>query len=100
MCSETNLKLLSYIEFLYSEQIPKEIYEYRNDFAHGNFNTDRKEDEAKYANRIIQLVSILHLTAKLCILSEIGYSKEKLLSLYLFNDPNLNLYNLILDVNI
>jgi hypothetical protein len=100
ICSETNLKLQEYIKFLFTKQIPREIYRYRNDFAHGNFNTDRKEDEIRYAKRIIQLVDILHLTARLCILCELGYSQEKLLNLYSLKNSGLNRYNLILDLNI
>ncbi|WP_231129221.1 hypothetical protein [Candidatus Nitrosocosmicus hydrocola] len=100
ICSETNLKLQEYIKFLFTEQIPREIITYRNDFAHGNFNTDRKENEIRYAKKIIQLVDILHLIARLCILRELGYSKEKLLCLYLLKNSNLDRYNLILNLNI
>lgn len=96
----SHLKLQDCIVYLYTDQIPKEICRYRNDFAHGNSNTDRKEDEQKYVDRIIQLVKTLHFTARICVLRELGNSKEKLSSLYLLKNSNLNRYNLILDLNI
>jgi hypothetical protein len=89
------IKLIRFSKFLFYNEFPREITKYRNEFAHGNFNIEKRENWEYYDDKLTQLVKVLHFISYLCILSELGFKKKQLISLFNLDAPNQNRFALI-----
>jgi hypothetical protein len=93
-----NTILIEFVKFIYINNFPREIVKYRNDFAHGNFNTKKKQNEYEYAKNISYLVKLLNMVAQLCILNELGFEEDKIIHIYHSDKPKFKPYSMILGI--
>lgn len=84
------LKLQKFAKYLFYNEFPREIAKYRNEFAHGNFNIEKRENWEQYEDKIEQLVKVLHFISYLCILSELGFNRRDLIRLFNLDAPNVS----------